>query len=222
MRRIAAAIIGARAAGRVRGAVRRPTEAEATLDEISGGSEDLVRRAVEQRGGAIDALARGAWVVTIPNAASPTDQATRAARCALALAALRPEAPLFVATGRVLVSGEHRVGEVIDRAARRWSTRGARPEGGARVDAATAELLEGRFRVEGDGAWRLLVDEDDTIAPVRTLLGKPTPCVGARAAARAAGGDARAAAASRARGGRRDRAAGLGKTHLVHELLRRR
>ena len=141
-------------------------------------THEKVRRAVEGRGGAIDSLARGAWVITVPNAASPVEQAAGAARCALALAALRPGAPIFIATGRLLVTGGHRVGDVIDRAvdqlliALREST-----AAGARVDATTAKLLRGRFRVTGEGEWRSLVAEEETLA-VRTLLGRPSPFVG--------------------------------------------
>jgi tetratricopeptide (TPR) repeat protein len=197
--------------------------ADATIDELrSHTAEEIMRRAVEQRGGAIDALARGGWLLTVPSAPSPAEQAMRAAQCALALAAIRPEAPLFVATGRVVVTGEHRVGEVIDRAADALvEARHAGAPGGVRVDAATAELLEGRFRVEGDGEWRMLVDEVSTLAPVRTLLGKPSPCVGREqplallaATLETCIQEPRASSVLVTAG------PGLGKTRLVHELAR--
>ena len=196
---------------------------DATIDEVRGHTaEEIMRRAVEQRGGAIDALARGGWLLTVPSAPSPAEQAVRAAQCALALAAIRPEAPLFVATGRVIVSGEHRVGEVIDRAADALvEARRAGARGGVRVDAATAELLEARFHMEGDGEWRALVDEVSTLAPVRTLLGKPSPCVGREqplalltATLDACIHEPRASSVLVTAG------PGLGKTRLVHELAR--
>jgi eukaryotic-like serine/threonine-protein kinase len=90
-----------------------------------------------------------------------------------------------------------------------------------RVDAATAELLEGSFRMRGEGEWRQLIAEEDTVAPVRTLLGKPTPCVGREA--QLAMLDAVLGACvdeSRAGAALVVAAPGLGKTHLVHELLR--
>src|SRR6185312_11476481 len=199
------------------------TPTEATLDEVSASTaEDVVRRAVEQHGAAIDALARGAWAITVPRAASPAEQAVRAARSALALAEVRPHAPIFVATGRILVSGEHRVGEVIDRAAAALvDARRANADGGVHVDAATAELLEGRFRVRGDGAWRALEGEEDAMAPVRTLLGRPSPCVGREQpmALLAATLDA-CASEPRASAVVVSAPPGLGKTRLVNELAR--
>ena len=197
------------------------TPHEETIDEVrSGATEELIHRAVEQRGGRLDALARGAWLVTVPGAASPGEQATRAAKCALAVAALRPEAPLFVATGKVLVSGDEHVGEVIDRAAEALVV--ARREGirgGVHVDPATAELLEARFGLEGTGAWRRLRGELDSVAPVRTLLGKPSLLVGReqpmallRATIEACAGEPRASAVLVSA------APGLGKTRLLHEL----
>ena len=159
-----------------------PTHSEVTVvsrNADANETADRVRRAVESKGGAIDSLARGAWLVTIPNAASPAEQATGAARCALALMAVRPGTPIFVATGRVLVTGAHRVGDVIDRAADQLVT--ALRDGtsaGVRIDATTAELLAGRFRTAGDGEWRSLLDEEGVQASVRTLLGRPSPFVG--------------------------------------------
>jgi tRNA A-37 threonylcarbamoyl transferase component Bud32/tetratricopeptide (TPR) repeat protein len=194
-----------------------------TLTETRDGRVDeVIRRAITRRGGSIDSLAKGAWVITIPDAASPDEQAIRAARCALALTAVRPQAPLFVATGRVVVTGGHRVGEVIDRAADAlMHARRTSKAGGVRVDRATAELLEGRFRISGEGEWLDLVDEEDAIAPVRMLLGKPAPCVGRESALalltgmlESSIGDSRAGAALVTS------LPGLGKTRLLHELLR--
>ncbi len=182
-------------------------------------ADSIIRHAVEQRGGSIDALARGAWVITIPGAASPSEQAARAARCALSLAALRPHAPCVVATGRMVVTGQHRVGEVIDRAAEALVRARRRP--GVRVDKATAELLEGLFRVEGDGDWLDLVAEEDAVPSVRVLLGKPARCFGRETQlAMLSGMLTSCAAESRASAALVTAGPGLGKTHLLHELLR--
>jgi tRNA A-37 threonylcarbamoyl transferase component Bud32 len=200
----------------------RMADTEATRPEHShGDTDDAVLRAIEQRGGAIDALAKGAWIITIPNAASPAEQAVRAARCALALAAIRPHAPVFVATGRVLVDGALRVGEVIDRAAEALVQAKAKGTAGVRLDVTTAELLAGRMRIVGEGEWRRLVEEEVAAAPVRMLLGKPAACVG-----RAPQLAVLAALLHVANTELRSCAAlvvappGLGKSHLVQELLR--
>ncbi|MGH7298745.1 MAG: serine/threonine-protein kinase, partial [Polyangiaceae bacterium] len=88
----------------------RSTDDETTRPEMGADTEDALFRTVRVRGGVIDALARGAWLVTIPGTASPAEQAVRAVRCALAVAAARSTCPVFVATGRVLVEGPHTVG----------------------------------------------------------------------------------------------------------------
>ncbi len=190
-------------------------------------TEDEIRSAIITRGGVLDRIAKGACIVTIPHAASAIEQAARAARCALALAAVRPETPIFVATGRVIVTGEGRVGEVIDRAAAALvaAQRDGRPAN-VHVDAATFELLDGRFRMRsepGQSEWRILVEEDEDAAPIRTLLGRPAQCIGRDAqiamldALLAACRDDGRAGAALVVG-----EPGLGKTHLVTELLRRR
>jgi tetratricopeptide (TPR) repeat protein len=201
-----------------------PTSEEETVREAGAtGGTDAVRRSIVACGGVIDALARGAWVVTIPSAVSPAEEARRAARCALALAAMRPDAPLVVATGRVLVSGERRVGEVIDRAAEALlAARSAEGRGGVRLDAATAELLDPSFRLEGTGEWRQLIGEDETVAPVRTLLGRPAPCVGRDSQlATLAATLAVCEVEARACVVLVTAPPGIGKTRLVHEWLHR-
>ncbi|HEX3344826.1 MAG TPA: AAA family ATPase, partial [Polyangiaceae bacterium] len=198
------------------------SEEETVREAASAGGTDAMRRSIAERGGVIDALARGAWVVTIPSAISPAEEAKRAARCALALGVMRPDAPLVVATGRTLVSGQRRVGEVIDRAADALlQAHAAGIHGGVRIDGATAELLDASFRVDGEGDWRVLVGEDDAVAPVRTLLGKPAACVGRDAQLATLGATLGACEAE----GRAcvvlvTAAPGLGKTRLVHEWLR--
>jgi hypothetical protein len=200
----------------------RMADIDATRPEHgTGETDDAVLRAIEERGGILDALAKGAWVITIPSAASPAEQAVRAARCALALAALRPDAPIFVATGRVLVDGATRVGEVIDRAAEALVDAKTKGTGGVMLDVATAELLAGRMPITGDGEWRRLVDEEAAVVPARRFLGKPIPCVGRApqlavltALLHAAREESRACAALVSA------PPGLGKSHLAHELLR--
>jgi hypothetical protein len=179
-------------------------------------------RSIEQRGGVTAILGSGAWLVTVPGAASAVEQATRAVWSAEAIAAARPGLPVFVATGRVLVSGAVHVGEVIDRLTEAVvAAVDARSPGGVRVDAATAELLEGRFRTSGDGAWRAVVREEDALAPRRTLLGRPSPHVGReQVQGILASTIAAAFADSRASAALVTAPPGLGKTRLLHETVR--
>lgn len=95
-----------------------------------------------------------------------TDPATRAAVCALALAGAAEGASLAIATGRV--SAEHAYGPIIDRVA------ALQREVGIAVDEVSASLLGDRFEISGR---RLIGPSRSPLAP-RTLLGRPTPCVG--------------------------------------------
>jgi tetratricopeptide (TPR) repeat protein len=178
---------------------------------------EQVRQAVEDRGGVLDILARGTWLVTVPGAGSPAEQATRAARCALTIASQRPDVPVIVATGKVIVAGDIHVGEVIDRATATLLE--GKP--GVRIDEATAALLDDRFVVAQEGSCKRLHGEETKLAPMRTLLGRPAMCVGRTqelASLRATLADA--FGEPRARAVLVTSAPGLGKTRLVHELLR--
>jgi hypothetical protein len=182
---------------------------------------DPVLSTIRERGGVVDELARGAWVVTIPGAASPSEQALRAARCAVALSASRSGSPVYVATGWLLTDGRQTMGEVIDRAADALVVARGRGTLGVWVDATTAELLQGRFRMESGEGWTRLVEEVDAVAPVRTLLGRPTPCVGREPQlAMLATMLGSVTEQRRASGVVVTAEAGLGKTHLISEFLR--
>jgi eukaryotic-like serine/threonine-protein kinase len=185
--------------------------------------EETLRHAVEDRGGSVAVLSRGTWLVTIRSAASPAEQAARAARCALAIAEIRPGSPVIAATGRVVVAGDLQVGEVIDRATSRLLDQRDQGEApGVIVDAATAELIEGHFDVRGDGAWRRLVSEHDSAAAVRTLLGRPAPYVGRTHELGLLASTLEACADEPcARAVLITAQPGLGKSRLVSEFLRR-
>jgi len=124
-------------------------------------------------------LPDGTIAVTIAGQGSATDQAAHAARCALAIRELLPSSAMALAIGRsVLV--ERAVGELIDRAAGLLrdppgARDGARP---IRVDETAAGLLDVRFAIHGDENGLVLARERDVTDTKRTLLGKPTPCVG--------------------------------------------
>jgi tetratricopeptide (TPR) repeat protein len=141
-------------------------------------------------GGRYEPLVDGSVVVTVIGEGSATDQAAQAARCALALRQALPASEMALATGRTVVSDERLpVGEAIDRAVRllrRSRGSGPRPREdveapapiGIHLDDVTAGLLDGRFDVGGDQLGLRLKSERELIEPERTLLGKPTSCVG--------------------------------------------
>jgi tRNA A-37 threonylcarbamoyl transferase component Bud32/tetratricopeptide (TPR) repeat protein len=150
-------------------------------------------------GARIERLADGSLVATLVGSGDATDHAAHAARFALALREMMPGAPIVLATGRGVVTGRFPVGEVLDRASRlllesTQSSDGApstafSPEGGpeprggsrtgpVRLDEATAGLLDLRFDVVQDGSHAELRGARESHDVPRSVLGRPTSCVG--------------------------------------------
>src|SRR5262249_34665068 len=69
-------------------------------------------------GADVEAPATGAVIATLASTASATDQAARAARCALAMRAVAQGVPMALATGRSVMAPRHGLpmGDAIDRA----------------------------------------------------------------------------------------------------------
>jgi tetratricopeptide (TPR) repeat protein len=128
-------------------------------------------------------LADGSLLVTFDGGGMPTDRAARAARCALALGAHLPAAPLVLATGGLRVDagreGSGPLDAAIDRAAEALR---ATPGGCVRVDATTAGLLDARFVLSepsaADRGERLLLGEIEPLTRARLVRGRPSPFVG--------------------------------------------
>ncbi len=109
----------------------------------------------------------------------PAAEAAHAAACALALRAAVPGVPLALATGWAEVTGRFPLGEAIDRAAALLDAAAASAEARAaiRIDESTAALLDASFETRASPSGVDLVGRRDDDG-VRTLLGKPTPCLG--------------------------------------------
>jgi tRNA A-37 threonylcarbamoyl transferase component Bud32/tetratricopeptide (TPR) repeat protein len=176
-------------------------------------------------GARVERLADGTLVATLVGAGDATDHAANAARFALALREMMPDAPIVLATGRGIVTGRFPVGEVLDRASKLLlgASPDARPvTGPVRLDEVTAGLLDLRFDVveEAGGAELRGARESHDVA--RSVLGRPTSCVGRDR-------DLRTLEAtfdecveeSVARAVLVTGAAGMGKTRLRREFLRR-
>ncbi len=155
---------------------RPPSVSEAAPESTP--DEPAMREAAAAHGGVMASLGKSAWTFTFAAATSPQEQAARAAHCALSLSQTLPHLPMVIVTGRVVVSRGARVGDAIERAVSALESARDNGEGGVRVDAATAELLRGRFGTEGTEAWCALGVDATSLVPERTLMGRPAPCVG--------------------------------------------
>ncbi|HEX3759608.1 MAG TPA: protein kinase [Kofleriaceae bacterium] len=143
-------------------------------------AEDELARTIRPHGGRMEQLADGATIVVIEaDRQVATDQAAQAARCALAIRGLAPHRPMAVAMGRA-ESTTPLPGDVIDRASRLLAPRSAAPAGALPIalDEISAGLLDARFDVVEAPAGLMLHGERALIQGARTLLGRPTSCVG--------------------------------------------
>jgi tetratricopeptide (TPR) repeat protein/predicted Ser/Thr protein kinase len=143
-----------------------------------------LRHALLPFGGVVEPLGKASFVISLTGQGVATDQAERAARCALALRGLLPGTPLSLATGRGEASGSVPVGEVIDRAAALLrlapplDLAGRGRPAPIHIDGLTSALLGPGFEwlAAPDGGW--LHGESQDAGAARKLLGRPTPCVG--------------------------------------------
>ncbi|HUS30680.1 MAG TPA: protein kinase [Kofleriaceae bacterium] len=162
-------------------------EETATLDPRRSvrPTHQVVRRLetiVAEHQGRAEVMKDGSVVVTLSGRSAATDQAASAARCALALRKIFPNTAMALAIGRSAVSDRYPLGDLIDRATAVLS----RPPPEAvrhgtfpiYVDDVSAALLDLRFSIEGDANGLYLSRERDVAVAARTLLGKPTECVG--------------------------------------------
>ncbi|MBX3220664.1 MAG: protein kinase [Labilithrix sp.] len=188
-----------------------------------------LRAAIQPFGAHLESLASGMIVVTLPGRHSATDQATRAARCVLAMRAAAPNVPMVLATGRAVLEDRVPIGDAVDRAIRMLqqhqdddvalvATGKKQP---IHVDEVTAGLLDSRFIVKSDGGGLDLVGEQASADAGRMLLGKPTPCVGReRELVMLEGVFAECVADDVARAVLVTAPAGVGKSRLRYEVLR--
>jgi eukaryotic-like serine/threonine-protein kinase len=205
---------------------------------------ETLRKSAETPGSRVEVLAEGSVLVTIGGGGAATDRAACAARCALSMRDALPDAPLSLATGRGRAGMQAPVGEVLDRAIELIRTSEppsalASQEGAPRgltdddptlpthiwpirIDEVTAGLLGTRFLVGSDETGLFLRGERDISVPQRTLLSKPTTCVGRdRELATLTGLFEECIGEPRARVVVVTGSAGIGKSRLLHEFLSR-
>jgi serine/threonine protein kinase/tetratricopeptide (TPR) repeat protein len=190
--------------------------------DISG-----IRRSIDRFGARLESLADGSLVATVIMKSGARDQAGAAARTALAVREHWGQARIAVTTGRGLMGKRVPVGEAVDRAfalLRRSQTAngGPLPPDGVRLDEATAGLLDARFTLLRFDGGAVLEGERVTLDEGRPLLGKPTPCVGREPElAQLESILQRCVEESIPQAVLLTAPAGMGKSRIRHELLRR-
>ncbi|HEX7838424.1 MAG TPA: AAA family ATPase, partial [Kofleriaceae bacterium] len=143
--------------------------------------EAALRRAVGSYSGRLEQLADGSAVAVLDSDQQvATDQAAQAARCALAMHAIARHRPMAIAMGRSEVTGGLPEGDVIDRASRLLSHAATQPGDlpPIALDEMSAGLLDARFDVVERQGQLVLCGERPLVQGHRTLLGRPTSCVG--------------------------------------------
>src|SRR5262249_19430724 len=138
--------------------------------------EEALWRVATSHDARFDLLADGSMAVTIAGTGSATDLVTHAARCALALRRAASDAAIALTLGRSDGRGKRSMGDAIDRASRMIAPRAGGPV--IAIDDVIAGLLDTRFDVRAGAAGLSLHGEKALGETGRTLLGKPTPCVG--------------------------------------------
>ncbi|HWO22583.1 MAG TPA: protein kinase [Kofleriaceae bacterium] len=186
--------------------------------------EEALRRAIRPYGGRLEQLADGSTIVVLEGDRQvATDQAAQAARCALAMREIAKGRALAIAMGRAESTSKLPEGDVIDRASRLLP----QPQAPAdlppiALDDMIAGLLDARFDVIEDDAGLLLCGERALSHGARTLLGRPTACVGRDwELAALAGLLDECIDESKARVAIVTGPAGLGKSRLAAELISR-
>lgn len=191
--------------------------------------------------GQLHVLVDGSMLATFEGTGLATDQAVLAARCALGLREILPEASMALVMGRVALSQRLPVGEVIDRAISLLQRARRVERKGVWVEEALSKLLAQRFdiqhipptqtdpsvRVQADGPVGGVLEGEGVLVAergrlMRTLLGKPSPYVGRERELMILESAWRSCVEDEmARAVLVTAHAGMGKSRLTEELLRR-
>jgi hypothetical protein len=164
----------------------RPLVAVVLIERAADGGAaapdaQALRLAIGPDGGRLEQLADGATAVVIEAKQQvASDQAARAARCALAIHAVAPGRAMAIAMGRADAGSRLPVGAVLERAAGMLA-QAARAPGDPpeiAIDEMSAGLLDARFDVVERATGLALLGERVLMQGTRTLLGRPTAHVG--------------------------------------------
>ncbi len=159
-------------------------------------------------------------IAMAPDGVTGADQAALLARFARYVSDTYEGATVAIATGSALAGARVPIGEAIDRGVA--IVRAAPPGAGVNVDEVTSALLSSRFDLRESAGRVYLDDERLSLDPSRPLLGQPTACVGRdREVTILAATYAECLEGAGPRVVLVTAAAGIGKSRLRHELVRR-
>jgi len=203
------------------GAVRAPEAsaeddgADTTIaDDLATGK---LRAIADAYRGSLALLADGTGIATFSGGV-PTDEAPRAATCALAMREALPGSSIAIAMGRGELGAHAPIGDVIDAAA---DALRLTPPGAIRLQGVDPDWLAG-FSIARDEHGVRLGERAESVLGPRTLLGRPTSCVGReRELSMLEGLFDDCASEPQAKVALLTAAAGTGKSRLRHELLAR-
>ncbi len=159
-------------------------------DPASRSNAPLLRTTIAAHGGAAERVGEDGLIASFAGAKSATDLALQAARCALAIRAIWPKTPVAVGIGWIAAQRRRRGSDLFTQtkmllepasapmSARTLTTPGVTRRIPVMVDEMTSNLLDARFEVHRIGPLRALSGERELMGSARTLLGRPTPCVG--------------------------------------------
>lgn len=178
-------------------------------------------------GVAVDCMADGSLIATLSRQGAPTEQAIQAVRAALIIKERYPNYLVALATGRAVLEEGSVFGEVLSRLGTilgRVRAQKELPENGVVLDETTSRLVQDHFAQHPlvTGLTTVSQRTSGTIDSARVLLGKSTQCVGRER-------ELALLEASLATCTENENAsvvlvtapAGVGKSRLIHEFLRR-
>jgi len=193
--------------------------------QADGVAAEVLWRAIKPYSGRLEQLAGGAALVVLETDRQvATDQAAQAARCALALRTVAQGRPMAIAMVRAESPRPLPEGDLLGRASRSVAqlARGTGELPPIALDEMIAGLLDARFDVVEREAGLMLCGERALMQGARTLLGRPTSCVGRDWELGALAGLLEACIdESEARAVVVTAAAGMGKSRLAAEFVSR-
>jgi hypothetical protein len=206
-------------------------EPRATLDSSSAESHRIqasaIRDELAQLGITVDCMVDGSVIATLSRQGAPTEQAIQAVRCALIIQDRYPNALVGMATGRAVMDQGSLFGEVLGRLASMLETAQhlrTPVRGSVIIDDTSSRLVQDHFTLVRLPSGMITVSRSSPMQSdnSRVVLGKPTQCVGRER-------ELSLLEASFVSCSENDTAtavlvtasAGIGKSRLRHEFLRR-